>query len=62
MDVRLRVLLFELIHLEAMAWLRGRAEVIVAHGLREDTLMPVVGEVQGIVIRATGSITERVAR
>ncbi len=43
MDVRPRVLLFEPIHLEAMAWLRARAEVIVAHGLREDALMPVVG-------------------
>ncbi len=59
MGIRPRVLLFEVIHPEAMTWLRQRAEVSVAHELREDALLPLVGEVEGIVVRANGRITER---
>ncbi len=57
--IRPRVLLLEEIHPEAMAWLRGQAEVSVTNELREDTLLPLVAEIDGIVIRANGRITER---
>ncbi len=43
-----------------MAWLRGQADVILANELREDALLPLVGEIDGIVVRANGRITERV--
>ncbi len=56
---RPRVLLFEDIHPEALAWLRGQADVILARELREDALLPLVGEIDGIVVRANGRITER---
>ncbi len=58
--IRPRVLLFEEIHPEGMAWLRGQADVVLANELREDTLLPLVGEIDGIVVRASGRITERV--
>jgi len=56
---RPRVLLFEEIHAAALAWLRERAEVALAGDLREDALLPLVAEADGIVIRANGRITER---
>ncbi len=57
--IRPCVLLFEVIHSEATAWLRERAEVSIANELREDALIPLVGQVEGIVVRANGRITER---
>ncbi len=47
-----RVLLFEPIHADAVAWLRERAEVILAPDLRTETLLPLVAGIDGLIIRA----------
>lgn len=55
-EARPRVLLVEAIHPDAMALLREQAEMIVAPDPREESLLQVVGDVDGVVIRARGRI------
>ncbi len=54
-----RVLLVEAIHPDAVAWLRERAEVVIAPDNREQTLLDLATEIDGIVIRANGRIGVR---
>lgn len=56
---RPRLLFFEPIYPQALAWLRQRAEVTIAGDLREEALLPLVADADGIVIRANGRITDR---
>jgi len=51
-----RVLLVEMIHPDAVAVLRDRAEIIVAPDPFPQTLLNLVGDVDAIVIRARGQI------
>lgn len=53
------VLLYEPMHEKAVAWLAERAEVRMASSLDEEALLPVVADVEGIVIRANGKVTRR---
>ncbi len=54
-----RVLLLEAIHPEAMAWLRERANVLIPEQLEEDALIPKMRDIEGVVVRVKGRITER---
>lgn len=54
-----RVLLVEMIHPDAEAVLRDRADVVVAPDFDEQTLLRIVGDVDAIVIRARGRIDEK---
>lgn len=54
------VLLFEPIHAKALEHLRQRAEVRMASDLDEESLLKVVGDVEGIIIRANGKVSRRV--
>lgn len=51
--------MLEAIHPNAMAWLRERADVLVPERLEEDALIPLMREIEGIVVRVKGRITER---
>ena len=53
------VLLYEPIHAKALDLLKARAEVRFAESLDEDALIPSVGDVEGIIIRAHGKVTRR---
>ena len=53
------VLLYEPMHAKAMELLRERAEVRIASSLDEDELVKIVGDVDGLIIRANGKITRR---
>lgn len=53
------VLLYESIHPDGLAVLREKAEVRYAPGWSEEEVLPVVGDVAGIIIRANGRITRR---
>jgi len=53
------VLLYEPIHAEALALLGQHAEVRMAPSLEEDQLLGIVGDVQGIIIRANGNVSRR---
>jgi len=53
-----RVLLVEGLRPDALAWLRERAEVVVAADHRAETLMRLAPEIDGIVIRANGRIDD----
>lgn len=55
-----RVLLTDPIHAQGIDLLKETAEVILARGVDEDTLVEEVRDVQGIVVRARGSISRRV--
>ncbi len=53
-----RVLLVEALHPDAVTWLRERGEVIFAGDHREQALLRLVPEIDGITIRANGRIDE----
>jgi D-3-phosphoglycerate dehydrogenase len=53
------VLLFESIHEKAVTLLHQQAEVRFAESLDEDDLLQVVGDVDGIIIRANGTVSRR---
>jgi D-3-phosphoglycerate dehydrogenase len=53
------VLLFEPIHEKALALLHQQAEVRFAESLDEDDLLRVVGDIDGIIIRANGTVSRR---
>jgi len=53
------VLLYEGMHEKAVAWLAERAEVRMAPSLDEALLIPLLADVDGIVIRANGRVTRR---
>jgi D-3-phosphoglycerate dehydrogenase len=53
------VLLYETMHAKAVAWLAERAEVRLAPSLEEEALLPLMAEVEGIIIRANGKVTRR---
>jgi len=53
------VLLYEEMHPQAVAWLRERAEVRLAESLEEERLLPAVADVDGIIIRANGRVSQR---
>ncbi len=54
------VLLYEPIHERAYEYLAERAEVRMADSLDEDQLVEVVTDVQGIIIRANGTVSRRI--
>jgi D-3-phosphoglycerate dehydrogenase len=54
------VLLYEPIHERALALLKERAEVRMAPNLEEDALVAAVGDVEGIIIRANGTVSRRI--
>jgi D-3-phosphoglycerate dehydrogenase len=54
------VLLYEPIHERALAFLRERAEVRMAESLEEEALLSIVGDVEGIIIRANGGVGRRI--
>jgi D-3-phosphoglycerate dehydrogenase len=54
------VLLYEPIHEKALAVLREKAEVRMAQGLEEEALLPLVGDADGIIIRANGRVSRRI--
>ena len=56
---RPHVLLVEAIHPDALAWLRERANVVIAGDYREETLLKLVPGADAIVIRANGKVDER---
>lgn len=53
------VLLYEPIHAQALELLSRTAEVRMAPSLEEEQLLGVVGDVQGIIIRANGTVSRR---
>jgi D-3-phosphoglycerate dehydrogenase len=53
------VLLYEPIHEKAIAFISKRAEVRQARSLDEDELIQVVGDVDGIIVRANGKVSRR---
>jgi D-3-phosphoglycerate dehydrogenase / 2-oxoglutarate reductase len=53
------VLLFEGMHEKAIALLKQHAEVRMAESLDEEKLLAVVGDVDGIIIRANGKVSRR---
>ncbi len=53
------VLLYEPIHERAVAFISEHAEVRRAESLDEDELIQVVGDVDGIIVRANGKVTRR---
>jgi len=53
------VLLYESIHPRALAILEQSAEVRIADRLDEEYLLQAVADVEGIIIRANGSVTQR---
>jgi D-3-phosphoglycerate dehydrogenase len=53
------VLLYEPIHAQALDLLRQRADVRMASSLEEKDLLPTLGDVQGIVIRANGKVSRQ---
>ena len=55
----LRFLLFEPMHEAGTGLLTAHGEVVLAPSLEESALLEVVGDVDAIVIRATGAITRR---
>ncbi|HEV8338235.1 MAG TPA: hydroxyacid dehydrogenase [bacterium] len=57
--MRPRVLLFEPIHTDALAWLRKRAEVTMAADLSKETVFSLVAGADGLVIRAHGRVDDR---
>ena len=57
--MRPRVLLVESIHAEALAWLRGQADVIVAPDPREETLLALAPDCDAVIIRASGRVDAR---
>lgn len=54
------VLLYEPIHERALAFLKERADVRLAENLDEDTILRLVGDVEGIIIRANGKVSRRI--
>ncbi len=57
--MRPRVLLFEEIHPQALAWLAERVEVVRAGDLAEEALLPLAADVDAVVVRANGRVGER---
>ena len=53
------VLLYEPIHTQALELLSRHAEVRMAPSLEEDQLLGILGNVQGIIIRANGKVSRR---
>lgn len=53
------VLLYESIHADGLALLQEKAEVRYASGWSEEEVLPIVADVEGIIIRANGRITRR---
>ncbi len=53
-----RVLLVEALHPDAVTWLRERGEVVFAGDHREQALLRLVPEIDGIIIRGNGRIDE----
>lgn len=53
------VLLYEPIHEKAIAFIGEHAEVRRAESLEEDDLIQVVGDVDGIIVRANGKVSRR---
>lgn len=53
------VLLFEPIHQDAVAYLEQHAEIRIAESLDEKSLLQAVKDVEGIIIRANGAVTQR---
>ncbi|HLF80623.1 MAG TPA: hydroxyacid dehydrogenase [Anaerolineales bacterium] len=53
------VLLYEPIHTQALELLSRHAEVRIAPSLEEDQLLGIVGDIQGIIIRANGKVSRR---
>jgi D-3-phosphoglycerate dehydrogenase len=53
------VLLYESIHADGLALLVEKAQVRYAPGWSEEEVLPVVADVEGIIIRANGRITRR---
>ncbi len=56
---KFKVLLYQDMHEEGKAVLRGRAEILVADHLDEDYLVERVREMDGIIVRANGKVTRR---
>jgi D-3-phosphoglycerate dehydrogenase len=54
------VLLYELIHARALEQLKQHAEVRTADNLEESYLLQVVGDVEGIIIRANGKVSRQI--
>jgi len=53
------VLLYEPIHAKALELLGQHAQVRMAPSLEEDQLLGIIGDVQGIIIRANGKVSRR---
>ena len=53
------VLLYESIHPDGLAVLEQKAEVRYAPGWSEQEVLPIIGDVAGIIIRANGLVTRR---
>ena len=51
------VLLYEPIHKKAVDLLEQYAEVRMAENLKESSLLKIVNDVEGIIIRANGKVT-----
>lgn len=58
-DVRPVMLLYESIHPDGLALLKEKAQVRLAPGWSEEGVLPIVSDVEGIIIRANGRITRR---
>jgi D-3-phosphoglycerate dehydrogenase len=56
------VLLYEPIHARALEYLKERAEVRMAESLEESDLLGVVGDVDGIIIRANGKVSRELMK
>jgi len=53
------VLLYESIHPDGLAVLREKVEIRYPAGWSEEEVLPVIGDVEGIIIRANGQVTRR---
>ena len=53
------VLLYEPIHADAVALLKEKCEVLMAPSLEENGLLDCVRDIDGIIIRANGSVSRK---
>jgi D-3-phosphoglycerate dehydrogenase len=53
------VLLYESIHPEGLAVLEEKAQVRYAPGWSEEEVLPIIGDIEGIIIRANGRVSRR---
>ncbi len=56
----MKILLYEPIHQAGLHLLEERAEVILAPDTSEEAIMPLLADVDAIVIRADGAVTARI--